>query len=371
MRKTVIALPFVVTLYVSSAFSQITITETDVSNFFAIGKTITTYAPDPFVPGPLSIVDIGNPGGGNTWDFSSFSAPVFTTASIIDPAETPFVNEFQQANLCQFSSFTFMDVTSNDWTYNTLGSGTFERLGSAGTATAADGTVFPKNKSVNLPPELLLDLPVSSASSWSSKYAMISFTEIDGIFVPVMTDQIEVTSNVDAYGTVIFPSGSSEDALRIRRKVLFMSPDFSFASVSYVFTAKSGESFSVFPSDTATTSGTVEGSISWTESDEATRVDDGQVVPSDFSLAQNHPNPFNPETVIEYHMPNAGEVRLNIYNALGQKIRSLVEHDQSPGTYQILWDGRDDFGQQVSTGVYIYRLESLGAAQTKKMLLLK
>ncbi len=95
------------------------------------------------------------------------------------------------------------------------------------------------------------------------------------------------------------------------------------------------------------------------------------LIPTDFQLKQNYPNPFNPETIIEYLVPDNGQVELNVYNMLGQKVRTLVSGVQAPGTYQVLWDGRDDFGHPVTTGVYLYQLRGKNALITKKMMLIK
>jgi hypothetical protein len=92
---------------------------------------------------------------------------------------------------------------------------------------------------------------------------------------------------------------------------------------------------------------------------------------STYGLMQNYPNPFNPETIIEYQVPERGQVELNIYNMLGQKIRNLVSDMMPAGTYQVLWNGRDDFGNQVATGIYLYQLRGKNALITKKMMLIK
>jgi len=100
-------------------------------------------------------------------------------------------------------------------------------------------------------------------------------------------------------------------------------------------------------------------------------------VPTDFSLNQNYPNPFNPTTQIEYGLPGDGQVKLTVYDLLGQEVRSLVSGlDQSAGYHNIMWDARDNRGLAVSAGVYIYRLVARGEdgqefSRTKKMVLLK
>ncbi len=70
----------------------------------------------------------------------------------------------------------------------------------------------------------------------------------------------------------------------------------------------------------------------------------------------SHPNPFNPETRIQYQIPEASLIQLRIYNLMGQEIRTLVQEQQNPGTYSVVWDGKNDSGIEVSSGVYIYQV---------------
>ncbi len=88
-------------------------------------------------------------------------------------------------------------------------------------------------------------------------------------------------------------------------------------------------------------------------------------------LRQNYPNPWNPETKIEYALKKGGHVTLHIYNVLGQKVKTLLDQDQPAGFYQINWDGENDKGKVVSSGIYLYKLEVNGFSQAKTMLLLK
>jgi hypothetical protein len=99
--------------------------------------------------------------------------------------------------------------------------------------------------------------------------------------------------------------------------------------------------------------------------------DAGTNVPLTFSLGQNYPNPFNPETVIEYFLPKESQVQITIYNLLGQKVRNLVDRRISAGHQKISWDGKNDKGEAVSSGIYFYRMEAGKFVQTKRMLLLK
>jgi len=102
----------------------------------------------------------------------------------------------------------------------------------------------------------------------------------------------------------------------------------------------------------------------------ATAVEEN-VIPEKISLYQNYPNPFNPETRISFDIPQKGNVKLTIYNIIGSEVRSLVNNDLEQGTYHVTWNGKDNFGRPVASGVYLYKLESNNNSVTKKMNLIK
>jgi hypothetical protein len=92
------------------------------------------------------------------------------------------------------------------------------------------------------------------------------------------------------------------------------------------------------------------------------------------ALLQNHPNPFNPQTTISYDLPLADAsqpVRLSILDVGGRVVRTLVNEEQRGGSYRVVWEGRDDRGDAVSSGVYIALLDVSGERRTRKMVLLK
>ncbi len=97
--------------------------------------------------------------------------------------------------------------------------------------------------------------------------------------------------------------------------------------------------------------------------------------PARFSLSQNYPNPFNPETRIRFDIPNLqGEkvrVQLSVYNLFGQLVRTLVNEDRTPGVHEIDWDGRNDEGLVVPSGMYFYTVRAGEFKETKKMLFLR
>jgi PKD repeat protein len=93
--------------------------------------------------------------------------------------------------------------------------------------------------------------------------------------------------------------------------------------------------------------------------------------PTDFVLSQNYPNPFNPETDISYQIPEAIHVTVKIFNMRGEEVRSLVDELKNAGVHTVTWDGLDNLGNKVSSGVYVYRLDAGRFNCTRKMAMLK
>ncbi len=92
-----------------------------------------------------------------------------------------------------------------------------------------------------------------------------------------------------------------------------------------------------------------------------------QEAPIDFELGQNYPNPFNPTTSIEYTLYKPADVKLMIFNNRGRRVRQLEKSYQPPGSYQVVWDGKNDAGQAVSSGIYFYQLETPYFCVRRKM----
>ena len=88
-------------------------------------------------------------------------------------------------------------------------------------------------------------------------------------------------------------------------------------------------------------------------------------------MANNFPNPFNPATTIQYALPQAADVELIVYNAVGQVVRTLVAEYQSAGRYAVEWDATNDSGYRLSSGMYFYHLQADEFREVKKMLLLR
>ncbi|MCU7492316.1 MAG: T9SS type A sorting domain-containing protein [Ignavibacteria bacterium] len=102
-----------------------------------------------------------------------------------------------------------------------------------------------------------------------------------------------------------------------------------------------------------------------------TAVQKKSIIADNYSLEQNYPNPFNPTTTIRYSIPERSVVTLKIYDMLGREVKTLISTEQNQGVYEVTWNGENNYGTKVSSGIYIYRVEAGRFNQVKKMVLLK
>ncbi|HEX9973748.1 MAG TPA: T9SS type A sorting domain-containing protein [bacterium] len=94
-------------------------------------------------------------------------------------------------------------------------------------------------------------------------------------------------------------------------------------------------------------------------------------IPRTFALYQNYPNPFNPSTIIKYQLPKSEHVKITIFNILGQQVRLLVDTKKDADIYSVDWDGCDDKGVSLASGVYLCRMEASDFVFLRKMLIIR
>jgi hypothetical protein len=99
--------------------------------------------------------------------------------------------------------------------------------------------------------------------------------------------------------------------------------------------------------------------------------DNSNLMPADFTLHQNFPNPFNPSTVISFDIGRTTSVKLSIHNILGREVAVIFDRVTGPGAYRVVWDGTDNSGAAVGSGIYFYRMQTEFENYTRKMLLIK
>jgi len=99
--------------------------------------------------------------------------------------------------------------------------------------------------------------------------------------------------------------------------------------------------------------------------------DSSSTLPTRFELSQNYPNPFNPTTTITLSLPQESKVSLEVYDITGRKVRTLLKEALPAGVHKISWDGRNENGEAVGSGVYIYRVVAGAFKESRKMALLR
>ncbi len=150
-------------------------------------------------------------------------------------------------------------------------------------------------------------------------------------------------------------------------------PETTFVIDSVMVGLNSGTEFTITTAlgGGAFTPGFTPGSIDVRVVSDVEDITPESTLPTDFALAQNYPNPFNPTTSIELSLPTASKVTLDVFNIIGQKVRTLVDGELPAGVHRVEFDSRASSGNTLATGVYFYRISTDRFTQTKKMLLMK
>jgi len=341
---------FLFLLFISyTSFAQITITSGDISNVFAVGNSATIHSYEG------TTFNIGSTGGGNSWDFTGLQSSETFNLISVNPASTPHIGEFPGANISTYSQGDYEGNPAEIWSYLALNS-TLGNMGQAITSSAFPGILI---TSKNNPASIEMQLPMTYGTSWTQSYVN-TFT-ISGL--PPNVTNVAINIVVDAHGTMTLPGGANFEALRIRESMSVSG----IVSVNYSFLAKNGANVTVSAVDeNPPTSGVID--IDWYDWNTPFSTDVEQIsgLPQDFSLNQNYPNPFNPSTKIEYSIPEASFVQLKVYDILGNEVATLVNEEQSAGTY------RADFkADNLASGFYVAQLIAGDFSKTIKMTLMK
>ncbi len=178
----------------------------------------------------------------------------------------------------------------------------------------------------------------------------------------VMNSKLELTfSAYDPEGaplTIWAESDQSQVQATVTDTVLQVTPAQDWTGVAYVsLLASDGQDTSVSRFKLSVV--------------DLTALEDLASLPKTFELYQNFPNPFNSSTTIRFDVPRATQVRLEIYNILGQRVRQLLNNRLQAGSYRLIWDGRDELGRTVSSGIYICVFRSKSFVKQKRMTLIK
>lgn len=341
--------------------AQITITSSDINK--PVGYVFAEESTD---IGTFT-VDLGQSGGPRTWDFTSYETPFVTSTEVVNVAGTPFAGNFPGANMCfmlteegEFGTvYTYMDLQSNMWTW----------LG--------NGIDFAESSLVQVyDPQAEIPLPINMGSSWTFE---LGWADTVLGFPISFVERSHVT--VDAWGTMTIPMGTFDVLRWIAYDTTITTtgiPPFEFADTSATIEYTWAGKEQLFVVDVSSMEG--ETNPNFTQASSISRAapgvgigggDEPERLPLAFELDQNYPNPFNPQTEITFQVSESarGLIELDVYSLRGSRVKTLLSGSLAPGHYTVSWDGKNDRGEPLPSGVYFYRLTADGRSITKKMIL--
>lgn len=353
-------------LFAASLQAQITINQSD---FVLTQGSIYTASVNSDVDTNLWAPYTSGSGGGHTWDFSQMLFTISSQTRVVSTNVPPLSNLFAGATgaweLVGGQSWTFFQSVPNQlYSLGNVSIGHYDAV--PGIDTFATVYDFPS---------LETQFPIGSGSSWISKS---QYTTVYSLYSVETRDSVKWI--VDAWGTIKYGNRQAS-ALRLKGEWTVWSTTIfpgapnqttMISMVQYQYLSK--EYGAVTLHRTPSTQRTyVSASADYRFVQAATPVYEvsSSTLPSDFSVEQNSPNPFNPETSIQYSLPKSADVTFNVFNVIGQTVWSENFGHQSAGTYEVRWQGRSSTNESLPSGVYFYRLTAGDNAVTKKMLLLK
>jgi len=308
-----------------------------------VGDMITIYETLGFT------VDIGT-FGETTWDFTDIPDPDEMTVQFINAEDTGYLDFFEGAEIAthlfrtenDLDIFGFIKVLEDRILY--YGEAVSDRTGQ---------TVIPL-----VPPREIV-FPLEYGDSWT-------YEGTESFIDPGKdVDTITIHSTIDSYGSVTLPNGKIADALLVRD---YQIRDYGFGpdttKVFFLLTDQADVLIMFLGWGSADTGEIFVGDMMWFVNDASGAED--ELIVTEYKLTQNYPNPFNPSTTIEYSIPKAENVKLLIYDLLGNLVTTLVDDYQNPGIYNVNYDA-----SYLSSGVYFAQLLCGGISEIIKMTLLK
>ena len=373
MNKSTILYIIAFLLTAATAKAQITINESDIKGLVGTTYDVNSYE----TTTGSDLTNLASIKGANqTFDFttiSSFSLKYQGKMSYVSlPAKVPGASnpDFANANTVLEVNLagTGQTADSTEWTFlQTKTDGMYVAGVSYISPTDVNGDgVSPDTLVASYNPYLLTSkLPLTYQTAWKdTTTSTISIGTTNYLTQTIQTDAV-----VDGYGTLKIPNKTA-DCLRLKVTTTTITtyqgfPISNTTSESIQYITKSGEAVSA---NISLDSKGNPVSASYTELATGTPIEKtpGQNIAKDYRLAQNYPNPFNPSTVISYNLKQAGPVKLQVYNSLGQQVATLANGTQSAGIHKVTFNAAG-----LNSGLYFYKLQAGNFTQIKKMMLIK
>ncbi len=358
MKSTLQLSLILVLSFFTISYAQITITQDDVASWLNIGNTLNAHSDT-----TTQMIDIGTPGTQMTWDFSTIHPDVNYDIQVMNPSRTEFDTTFTEANITSYYQDEISGLPYEHWFYYNLNPENLLLYGDI----KRQPQVPDITETIYTPARIDYAFPMTYNNSWDQTLDGEVILWHDGLPTTIESATFDVSINVDSYGMITMPDGTTENALRIKydtRKVI--QREYS-REITYVWLTASGRRFTVMTNDTTSSGGQITAEhISWEIPSNLTEVSSDPVVPKNYNLSQNYPNPFNPTTTINYQLPEESKVEIKIYNSIGKEVKTLISRNQSAGLHSINFDA-----SALPSGIYFARMRAGNFNRVIKMMLLK
>ena len=338
------------------AMAQIVLDETFLTGRIGQTVSIVEYSATDLTGGDAILAASGT---NQTWDFTmaSYEESFSGTQTM-----NTFPGDFPRSDDPAFAGTDFVIATEVDtatiYLYQSLDAGTLAGLGNVFVGDFDENGTLDTLASTFSPPTVGYQFPLQFGASWDDSTSL----SLDG---SLPFNYILTEAEVDGWGMLVTPEGS-EPALRIKSTMntFLIGVPIGSESVDYEFLTAGG-TVARLTTDVGGSVSSMSYSVVGEPVDTAIEPE-GMGIPETFQLSQNFPNPFNPSTSIRFSLPEASFVNLTVYTLTGKAVATLVDGTQPAGSYSVSFDASN-----LSSGIYLYRLQTDRNTLTRKMTLLK
>lgn len=339
-------------LLVSISAAQITIPPSGLSNLLTAGTSFNGYKSD---TAPRTL-NIGKRGGPAVYDFSNYSYEQTVKSNVYSVGAIPMLAARYPAKALVFGD---SPQTIENNPIFLFGTDTLFVLGQA--------SLVQQPRFLHIRPyEAMAIFPITYGGSRTYTHMHYDTTyNASGAMVSTNSYSGSDSASIDGYGTLKI-LGRQFECLRVRLK------HYTFSDKEFIFFTREGVFMDVMMASSQPDTGVVQPqSVMLLVPSSITSAGQEVLLPTSYRLDQNYPNPFNPRTTISYQLPTASLVSLRVFDILGRLVSTLVSGSRPAGAHVIQWDGNNEKGEPMPSGVYLYQLSAGSSEVTKKMILLK